>query len=148
MSTCCPRSSPARDNRTGPAPAKMPAFVGDPSAAKALSALVYAQMHPVDNIVTVAAPIAAPDGAKIYDDIAACSACHRLGGVGSEAGPALDAYTNRDAAWWRKAILEPSREIAPGYADIMPSYATLLDATQLDALIAYLQLRTSAGASD
>jgi protein SCO1/2 len=51
-----------------------------------------------------------------------------------------------DDAYLRRAILEPGAEVVSGYAPLMPSYRHYLNNSQLDALLAELDARTSADA--
>ena len=71
----------------------------------------------------------------------ACGACHKLAGEEGEVGPDLTAIGGkRDAAFIRRAILDPNAEIAEGYeADMMPpDYGEQLYAAELELLVEYL----------
>jgi protein SCO1 len=52
-----------------------------------------------------------------------------------------------DDAYLRRAILEPGAQIVAGYPSLMPSYRHYLTNAQVDALVAELDGRTSAGAA-
>ena len=92
-----------------------------------------------------------PDGKAIFTQgagaAASCGACHTLADArtSGSTGPDLDAkLQGRDAAWIRRAIVEPDAEIAQGYnPGIMPkNYGQELSPEQLDALVSYLQEAT------
>jgi putative membrane-bound dehydrogenase-like protein len=44
-----------------------------------------------------------------------CFACHRLGGEGNDAGPALETIRNRSAEEVLLHVLDPNREVSPSY---------------------------------
>jgi mono/diheme cytochrome c family protein len=70
-----------------------------------------------------------------------CGACHKLAGEEGEVGPDLTTIgAVRDAAFIRRAILDPNAEIAEGYeADMMPpDYGEQLYAAELELLVEYL----------
>ena len=74
---------------------------------------------------------------------AACLACHKVGSEGAAIGPDLSHIgTTRDAAYIRRAILDPDREIAKGFEamkGIMPkNFGQQLNAGQLEAVVDYL----------
>ena len=73
----------------------------------------------------------------------ACFACHKVGSEGAAVGPDLSHIgTTRDAAYIRRAILDPDREIAKGFEamkGIMPkNFGQQLTAGQLEAVVDYL----------
>ena len=73
----------------------------------------------------------------------ACFACHKVGSEGAAVGPDLSHIgTTRDAAYVRRAILDPDREIAKGFEamkGIMPkNFGQQLSAGQLEAVVDYL----------
>jgi cytochrome c551/c552 len=72
-----------------------------------------------------------------------CVGCHQLGGKGGQVGPPFDHIAARhDAAYLRRAILEPNADTAKGYekfAGTMPTtFGQQLSAAQLEALVKYL----------
>ncbi len=69
-----------------------------------------------------------------------CVTCHKLSGEGGELGPDLSRIgATRDLAYLRRAILNPSEEIADGYPPIMPlTYAGEIYAGELELLVQYL----------
>ena len=70
-----------------------------------------------------------------------CGACHKLAGEEGEVGPDLTAIgAARDAAFIRRAILDPNAEITEGFeADMMPpDYGEQLYAGELELLVEYL----------
>jgi cytochrome c oxidase subunit 2 len=44
-----------------------------------------------------------------------------------------------DDAYLKKSILDPRADIVAGYAPIMPSYGQYTDATDVEAIVAYLK---------
>ncbi len=91
------------------------------------------------------------DGKAIFMSQAAnCFSCHTLSDAGAdgEIGPNLDTtLADKDEAFIRDAIVDPSKEIADGYQDgVMPNnYDQTLQAPQLDALVKYLSEVTKGG---
>jgi mono/diheme cytochrome c family protein len=100
------------------------------------------------------APAPAPAGAaftatldpvQLYNE-KGCVGCHQLDGKGGQVGPPFDHIGGRhDAAYLRRAILQPNADTAKGYekfAGTMP--ATLgqqLSGAQLEALVNFLASR-------
>ena len=72
----------------------------------------------------------------------ACGSCHTLAdaGTSSQTGPELDkTLKGKDEAYIRSAILEPGKELAEGFQDIMPKdYGDTLSQEEEDALVEYL----------
>jgi cytochrome c oxidase subunit 2 len=73
----------------------------------------------------------------------ACATCHTLADAGAKGqiGPDLDkVLKGKDAAFIKQSILQPDKEIAPGFqAGIMPpNFGDTLSAAQVDALVKYL----------
>ncbi|HJP08632.1 MAG TPA: c-type cytochrome [Arenicellales bacterium] len=70
----------------------------------------------------------------------ACLTCHKVSGEGGELGPDLSRIgATRDAAYLRRAILDPAVEIAEGYPPIMPmTYSGEMYAGELQLLVQYL----------
>jgi cytochrome c oxidase subunit 2 len=87
------------------------------------------------------------EGAALFRALG-CSGCHQNGTVRA---PPLDGIFGKpvalsnastiiaDIRYLRDSILEPNKEIAAGYEPIMPSFAGLVDESELMDLIAYIQ---------
>lgn len=69
-----------------------------------------------------------------------CTACHKVNGQGGELGPDLSKIgATRDKNYLRRAILEPSAEIAKGFAPMMPpNYGEQMYAKEVEMLVNYL----------
>lgn len=90
----------------------------------------------------------AQTGAKLFRDLG-CSGCH--GAASSVKAPPLEGIFGRpvglsdgsaiiaDEQYLHDSILLPNKQIAAGYRPIMPTYGNVLDAGQVDALVAYLK---------
>jgi mono/diheme cytochrome c family protein len=97
---------------------------------------------------TAAAAGAAPAATTATDPqeimrASACLACHKIGSEGGPIGPDLSHIGARaDAAYIRRAILDPDRELAKGFEavkGIMPkTFGQQLTAGQLEAVVDYL----------
>jgi cytochrome c oxidase subunit 2 len=78
-----------------------------------------------------------------------CSACHTLSDAGANAtvGPNLDdVLKDKDEAFIRTSIVNPSAEIADGYSDSMPKdFESRLGPQNLDTLVKYLSEVTKGG---
>lgn len=75
-----------------------------------------------------------------------CGGCHAFSAAGTNgtAGPNLDeALQGKDAAFVRESIVEPNKEIAPGYQpNVMPDdFGQKLTPKQIDDLVAFLLQR-------
>ncbi len=78
-----------------------------------------------------------------------CSGCHDphsnvhapdLRGVYRHPVPLADGrIVIADEAYLRDSILEPLKDVAAGYAPIMPSFSNVVDDSQITRLIAYIQ---------
>jgi cytochrome c oxidase subunit 2 len=73
----------------------------------------------------------------------ACATCHTLADAGAkgQVGPDLDkVLKGKDAAFIKESIVNPDKEIAPGYQPgVMPSnFGDTLSPEQVDALVKYL----------
>jgi cytochrome c oxidase subunit II len=73
----------------------------------------------------------------------ACATCHTLADAGAkgQVGPDLDkVLKGKDAAFIKESILDPDKEIAPGFqAGVMPpNFGDTLSPEQVDALVKYL----------
>ena len=78
----------------------------------------------------------------------ACGSCHTMAAAGTSGttGPNLDKELTSDpAAATRESIVDPNKEIVPGYpANVMPpNYATALTPQQLDAVVNYVYHSTN-----
>jgi cytochrome c oxidase subunit 2 len=77
-----------------------------------------------------------------------CGSCHTMAAAGTSGtiGPNLDKELTSDpASATRESIVDPNKEIVPGYhANVMPSnYATALTPEQLDAVVNYVYHSTN-----
>lgn len=87
-----------------------------------------------------------------------CSGCHTPGGtvrappldgLYGKAVPLADGSTVvADASYIRDSILLPGKQVAAGYAPVMPSFAGQLSEEDLQALVAYVQSRGDAKADN
>jgi cytochrome c oxidase subunit 2 len=73
----------------------------------------------------------------------ACATCHTLADAGAkgQVGPDLDkVLKGKDAAFIKESILDPNKEIAPGYQPgvMPPNFGDTLSPQQVDALVKYL----------
>lgn len=80
-----------------------------------------------------------------------CGSCHTMKAAGTTGtiGPNLDKELTSDPpAPTRESIVDPNKEIVPGYsANVMPTnYATALTPQELDALVNYVYHSTNAKA--
>ena len=88
-------------------------------------------------------------GAQVFVDNG-CGSCHTLAAqpaANGSIGPNLDeALDGQDEAYIRTSIVDPDAVVEEGYpAGVMPpNYESSIDATSLDALVAYLAQTTSA----
>jgi cytochrome c oxidase subunit II len=78
----------------------------------------------------------------------ACATCHTLADAGAkgQVGPVLDkVLKGKDAAFIKESILDPDKEIAPGFQPgiMPPNFGDTLSAEQVDALVKYLSEVTS-----
>jgi cytochrome c oxidase subunit 2 len=88
------------------------------------------------------------DGKAVFTQ--QCGSCHALSDAGSSGaiGPNLDeTLADKDEAYIRRAIVDPSADIAPGYQDgvMPPNYEQTLSSDQIDALVSYLSDVTKEG---
>lgn len=116
-----------------------------------------AKAQPVAQAASVAAPAAAVAplsetalGAKLAQDIG-CTACHSKGVerrvgpgwgelYGSEVVLANGSRVRADDAYLSESILKPDAKVVAGFAPrLMPSYAGVLDAEQVAAIVAYIR---------
>ena len=78
----------------------------------------------------------------------ACATCHTLADAGAkgQVGPDLDkVLKGKDAAFIKESILDPDKEIAPGFQPgvMPPNFGDTLSAEQVDALVKYLSTVTN-----
>ena len=87
-------------------------------------------------------------GQQVASD-SGCVACHTSNG-GSSTGPTWKGLAGSKVtvdgksivasdAYLKRAITDPHAEVVDGYADIMPTYAGRLSATEVSQLVAYLR---------
>jgi len=84
----------------------------------------------------------APDG-KIVFSAQGCASCHtfKAANATGTVGPDLDtALKGKDPAFVKESIVDPNKEIAPGYQpNIMPgNFGQTLSPTQINDLVAFL----------
>jgi cytochrome c oxidase subunit 2 len=84
----------------------------------------------------------APDGKALFTD-SGCGGCHALADAGTQGGtgPDLDeGLAGEDEAFIRESIVDPSAEVAQGFADgiMPPNFGDTLQPAELDALVKYL----------
>ena len=89
----------------------------------------------------------ATSGDQIFQG-AGCASCHTLAKANASGtiGPNLDKELTADpASAARESIVDPNKEIIPGYsANVMPTnYGTALTKTELDALVNYVYHSTN-----
>lgn len=82
-----------------------------------------------------------------------CGACHspqsqvrapRLANLyGRDVALAGGGHAIANDAYLRKSILQPRDDIVAGYPAIMPSYASLASASEIDALVAYIKSQSA-----
>jgi cytochrome c oxidase subunit 2 len=87
-------------------------------------------------------------GAGLYRDLG-CDGCHGANATvkaptlanlfGRRVALADGGTANIDEQYLRDALLLPNKQVVAGYAPVMPTYANLLSAEQVDALVAYLK---------
>jgi cytochrome c oxidase subunit 2 len=85
---------------------------------------------------------AAPDGKAVFTE-AGWGGCHTPADAGTTGGtgPNLDeVLADKDEAFIRESIVDPSAFIAPGYSDglMPPNFGETLQPAELDALVKYL----------
>lgn len=90
----------------------------------------------------------AEQGEALYQQMG-CSGCHgpaaavhapKLEGLYGRPVPLADGSTvTADAAYLRDAILLPQKQVAAGYAPIMPTYSNVLDEEAVVRLVAFIQ---------
>jgi cytochrome c1 len=82
-----------------------------------------------------------------------CGSCHTMKAAGTSGtvGPNLDKELTADpASAARESIVDPNKEIIPGYsANVMPTnYGTALTKQELDALVNYVYVNTNTKAKE
>jgi mono/diheme cytochrome c family protein len=99
---------------------------------------------------TAAKVVASPaEGERLYQAIG-CMACHTTNGA-AQLGPTWrglfgsrrrftdESSATADEAYLRESILEPAVRVVPGFEAPMPSYAGILDDTQIESLVMYIK---------
>ena len=84
-----------------------------------------------------------------------CSGCHEPGGTvrapdlrgvyGRPVALASSTTVLADTRYIRDSILMPLKEVAAGYAPVMPSFAGLIDEDELMQLVAYIRSLSEEG---
>jgi len=81
--------------------------------------------------------------------VTACGSCHTLAAAGtsSQTGPDLDkTLKGLDASKIREGIVDPGKELAKGFQNIMPAnYAQTLTPQELDALVTFIDESVNGG---
>jgi uncharacterized protein len=76
-------------------------------------------------------------------ELASCTRCHQVGGVGGVVGPSLDGIATRQAEdYIRESLVDPQAKIAEGFpieVSPMPPFGVLLSTQELEDVIAYLK---------
>lgn len=96
-------------------------------------------------------------GARLFRELG-CSGCHvrsaavrapDLAGLYGRSVPLADGrIVAADEAYLRDSILEPKRDVAAGYAPVMPSFAGRISESQLIELVAYIRSLSSQGTAE
>lgn len=97
----------------------------------------------------------AREGESLYAKFG-CGACHstesrvqapKLAGIaGKSVHLQSGATVVADDAYLKRSILDPGADVVAGYAPIMPSYASVADSSQADALVSYIKSLSRASA--
>jgi mono/diheme cytochrome c family protein len=92
---------------------------------------------------TAEEPSGSPEAGKAVFSAQGCAGCHTFAAAGSSGttGPNLDeALVGKDAAYVRRAVVDPNADVAEGYSPgVMPQdYEEKLSPKQLDDLLAFL----------
>jgi mono/diheme cytochrome c family protein len=92
---------------------------------------------------TAPAPTGDPVAGKAVFSASGCNACHTLkeANATGTVGPNLDeVLKGKDAAFIHESIVDPDKEIAPGYSKgvMPPSFGSSLSKKQIDDLVALL----------
>jgi len=76
-------------------------------------------------------------------EIASCTRCHQIGGVGGVVGPPLDGIAGRKSDdYLRESLVDPQATIAEGFPieiSPMPPFGVLLSPQELEDVLAYLK---------
>jgi mono/diheme cytochrome c family protein len=102
---------------------------------------------PAETASDVAASLA--EGQRLYQAIG-CAACHTTTGLaqlgptwrglfGSRRKLADQSTATADEAYIRESILEPGAKVVPGFEAPMPSYAGILNGSQVESLVLYIK---------
>jgi mono/diheme cytochrome c family protein len=101
------------------------------------------QQPPPPMKTTTEEPSGSPEAGKAVFAAQGCGGCHTFAAAGSTGttGPNLDeTLVGKDAAYVRRAIVDPDADIAQGFSSgVMPqTYEDQLSSDQLDDLVAFL----------
>jgi mono/diheme cytochrome c family protein len=101
------------------------------------------QQPPPPMKTTTEEPSGSPEAGKAVFAAQGCGGCHTFAAAGSTGttGPNLDeTLAGKDAAYVRRAIVDPDADIAQGFSSgVMPqTYEDQLSPDQLDDLVAFL----------
>ena len=88
-------------------------------------------------------------GAFLVEEYFPCRSCHQVNNP--LRAPMLEGLFRRevtladgikviaDAAYLRRALVQPAAEVSQGYSNIMPSYEDQVSATDIDLMVQYLK---------
>ena len=117
------------------------------------SVTLLGRIHKVSGVGQDEVKVAAGDAKRGEDlffnsPIAACAACHMVGGKGGEVGPILDGIAVRaDKAYILESLVDPNATKAKGFEDLeispMPPLGILLKEQEVADIIAYLATLTT-----
>jgi len=122
------------------------------SQARVVSATQFASWMDKQKAPAQTAAGGKPDPKKLFSDgngtAQACGSCHTLADAGTKGttGPDLGKVLEGESvAEIRDQIVDPGKELAPGFQDLMPKdYGGTLSAGELDELVKYLQKAAAA----
>jgi mono/diheme cytochrome c family protein len=121
----------------------------NPSVSMPANLVTGEDLEDVASYVASVAGAPGIEGPQLPDDPGAlvfannqCSGCHTLSAAGASGttGPDLDeVIPGQSAAQIRRSIVDPSAELAQGYADVMPkNFGDVISAQELNALVHFL----------
>ncbi len=86
-------------------------------------------------------------GKYMFEGPAGCGSCHTFNGTTGKTGPALDTVVkDKGRAYVKDSILNPSKTLAAGHANLMPqSLGFSLSDTEVESIIDYLENPAAAG---
>jgi mono/diheme cytochrome c family protein len=136
----------AFDNNAYLTPYELPAFRGEDEGFGAIAIDLSPRHIPVDQKPV---PATLAEGRRLYEFMG-CMACHTVDGVRSF-GPAFKGLAGgsrplengttviADRVYLRESILNPAAKVVKGFESAMPTYAGVLNDTQIESLILYIE---------